>query len=105
MPRLLNTEERSALASDFPAWQIQQQRDAMSRTFLFANFEAAFRFMQGCAVYAEQIDHHPEWLNVWNRVEVVLSTHSAGGLTLLDLQLAQWMDQTASAIGLQPPKL
>jgi len=104
MPRLLNTEERNAIASDYPTWQIQQQRDAMSRTFLFANFEAAFRFMQGCAVYAEQIDHHPEWLNVWNRVEVVLSTHSAGGLTLLDLQLAQWMDQTASAIGLQPPK-
>lgn len=104
MPRLLNAEERNAIASDYPAWQIQQQRDAMSRTFLFANFEAAFRFMQGCAVYAEQIDHHPEWLNVWNRVEVVLSTHSAGGLTLLDLQLAQWMDQTASAIGLQPPK-
>lgn len=104
MPRLLNADERSTLAVDFPAWQLQQQRDALSRTFLFANFETAFRFMQDCAVYAEQIDHHPEWLNVWNRVEVVLTTHSAAGLTQLDLQLAKWMDQTASAIGLQPPK-
>ena len=104
MPDLLNATERRALATSYPAWQLLTERNAMSRTFLFANFEAAFRFMQGCAVYAEQIDHHPEWLNVWNRVEVVLTTHSAGGLTQLDLQLAQWMDQTASAIGLQPPK-
>ena len=101
MPRLLNDQERDGLRLNYPAWQRLENRDAIGRTFLFPDFKTAFAFMQQCAEYAEQIDHHPEWLNIWNRLEVVLATHSAGGLTSLDLQLAEFMDQAANAIGLQ----
>ena len=103
MPRLLNDQERNAMRLNYPAWQMLENRAAISRTFLFPDFKIAFAFMQQCAEYAEKIDHHPEWLNIWNRLEVVLATHSAGGLTSLDLQLAEFMDRTANSIGLQQP--
>ena len=70
-------------------------RDAIQRTFKFKDFSEAFGFMTRAALVAEKMDHHPEWTNVWNRVDVTLSTHSAGGLTELDVKLAEAMDKIA----------
>lgn len=68
------------------------------QTFTFADFKQAFEFMTLCAQYAEEIDHHPDWSNSWNKVVVELSTHSAGGLTKLDIQLAKAIDAFASQV-------
>ena len=72
-------------------------RDAIARTFTFKDFNAAFGFMTRAALVAEKMNHHPEWLNVWNRVEVTLTSHDAGGLTERDLKLAEAMDRIAGA--------
>ena len=73
-------------------------RDEIARTFLFADFNQAFAFMTRVALKAEVLDHHPEWRNVYNRVEVVLTTHDAGGVTALDVDLARFMDTAAGQI-------
>ena len=89
----------SALAS-LPGWGAAEGRDALTRTYRFADFNAAFGFMSRVALMAEKLDHHPEWSNVYNRVEVVLSTHDAGGVTALDVRLARFMDEAAEdAVG------
>lgn len=72
------------------------ERDEIRKTFRFEDFKQAFAFMAASALKAEQMDHHPEWFNVYNRVEVVLTTHDADGVTTLDLELAGFMDQTAA---------
>ena len=74
-------------------------RDAIARTFVFEDFNAAFGFMTRVALKADKMDHHPEWSNVYNRVEVVLTTHDADGVTGLDLELARFMDDVAKAGG------
>ena len=76
-------------------WQHDDQRDAISKRYKFADFNAAFGFMTRVALVAEKMDHHPEWANVYNRVDVTLTTHDAGGLTELDVKLAQKMDMLA----------
>jgi 4a-hydroxytetrahydrobiopterin dehydratase len=68
------------------------ERDAITKTFTFADFNEAFGFMTRIAMEAERICHHPEWFNVWNRVEITLSTHDAGGLTKNDFKLAGFID-------------
>ncbi|MEM8634146.1 MAG: 4a-hydroxytetrahydrobiopterin dehydratase [Pseudomonadota bacterium] len=73
-------------------------RDAIEKTFRFTDFKAAWSFMSGAALKAEQMDHHPEWFNVYNRVEVTLTTHDAGGVTEKDVELAQFMDGLASSL-------
>jgi 4a-hydroxytetrahydrobiopterin dehydratase len=73
----------------------KEENDKLIRDFQFADFKEAFAFMTRVALIAEKMDHHPEWTNVWNRVEVALSTHSAGGLTELDVKLAEAMDKIA----------
>lgn len=73
-------------------------RDAIEKTFKFADFKTAFGFMSSCALKAEQMDHHPEWFNVYNRVEVTLTTHDADGVTELDVELAGFMDALASKL-------
>jgi len=78
--------------------EIAGDRDAISKTFKFADFKTAFGFMTSCALKAEQMDHHPEWFNVYNRVEVTLTTHDADGVTALDVELAGYMDQLASTL-------
>ena len=79
-----------------PGWSaVEGERDAIQRTFKFKDFNAAFGFMTSVAIMAEKLDHHPEWLNVYNRVEVALATHDANGVTELDVTLAQFMNAAA----------
>jgi 4a-hydroxytetrahydrobiopterin dehydratase len=89
-----------AALKDLPSWTAAEGgRDAISRTYRFGDFNAAFAFMTRAALTAEKLDHHPEWLNVYNRVEVTLATHDAGGVTALDVQLATFMDGVAGPLG------
>ncbi len=76
-------------------WALVDGRDAITRTYTFADFVAAFGWMSRAALVAEKMDHHPEWFNVYKTVTVTLSTHDAGGLTELDVKLAQAMDRLA----------
>ena len=85
--------------ADLPEWAACADRDAISRTFVFNNFNAAFGFMSRVAMLAEKMNHHPEWFNVYNRVEVTLTTHDAGGVTDLDRRLARAMNIFAAAMG------
>lgn len=88
----------AAALADLPAWsKAPGEREAIARSFRFADFNAAFGFMTRVALKAETLDHHPEWSNVYNRVEVVLTTHDAEGVTSLDLELARFMDAAAQA--------
>jgi 4a-hydroxytetrahydrobiopterin dehydratase len=91
----LTDEERAGLAAALPAWRMVEGRDAISRAFRFRDFNEAWGFMSRVALAAEAQDHHPEWSNVWNRVEITLSTHDAGGLSARDLRLAQAIDAIA----------
>jgi 4a-hydroxytetrahydrobiopterin dehydratase len=88
----LNAEERAAALDQLGEWDYDDARDAISRQFLFADFSEAFAFMTRVAMLAEVQDHHPEWSNVWNRVDVVLTTHDAGGLSARDVKMARAID-------------
>lgn len=92
---LLNPEQRETLTQTVPHWILLGNRDAITRTFKFQNFLEAFAFMCKVAIFAEELNHHPEWFNVWNKVEITLSTHDSGGLTQLDINLATKIDQIA----------
>lgn len=96
MAQKIDAAARQGLAARLPGWQLVHGRDAIQKTFKFKDFSEAFGFMARAALVAEKMDHHPEWANVWNRVDVTLSTHSAGGLTELDLDLAEAMDKIAA---------
>jgi 4a-hydroxytetrahydrobiopterin dehydratase len=78
-----------------PGWSAVEGRDAIAKTFRFPDFSAAFGWMTRVAIAAEKLDHHPEWFNVYNRVEVVLATHDADGVTELDVTLALAMEEFA----------
>ena len=95
MAQKLDAAARQGMATRLPGWRLVDGRDAIHKTFKFKDFNEAFGFMARAALVAEKMDHHPEWANVWNRVDVTLSTHSAGGLTELDLTLAEAMDKIA----------
>jgi len=97
MPEKLEAAERANALAKLPAWKLVDGRDAIARTFKFRDFNAAFGFMSRAALQAEKLDHHPEWSNVYNRVEVVLTTHDAGGITQLDVELATFMDAVATS--------
>jgi 4a-hydroxytetrahydrobiopterin dehydratase len=77
-------------------WSAKEGRDAIVKTYRFKDFNAAFGFMTRAALMADKLDHHPEWFNVYNRVEVLLSTHDADGVTALDVELAKFMDAAAA---------
>ncbi len=96
--KLTGSERREALAA-LDGWGDVEGRDAIRRSFRFEDFPAAFAFMARCALAAERMDHHPEWSNVYNRVDVTLATHSAGGVTELDVRLAKLMDAAAAGTG------
>ncbi len=95
MARKLTEDERTAALARLTAWRPVEGRDAIARRFTFPDFNAAFGFMTRVALIAEKMNHHPEWSNVWNRVDVTLSTHDAGGLTERDIKLAEAMDRIA----------
>jgi 4a-hydroxytetrahydrobiopterin dehydratase len=82
---------------ELPAWAAVSGRDAITRSYRFASFSGAFAWMTRVAMAAEALDHHPEWLNVYNRVDVTLATHDAGGVTELDTRLAKFMDAAFDA--------
>ena len=85
-----------------PTWAAAQVgRDAITRTYRFPDFAAAFAFMTRVAITAEKLDHHPEWFNVYDRVDVTLATHDADGVTELDVTLAKLMDMAAKSAGLK----
>ena len=96
IPRLIDTERDAALAQ-LPEWTLRADGLAIQRTFRFADFSEAFGFMARAALYAEKADHHPEWFNVYNRVDVTLTTHDAGGLSERDVKLATAMDALVAA--------
>ncbi|KAJ1722924.1 hypothetical protein LPJ53_002716 [Coemansia erecta] len=77
-------------------WSMVKGRDAIAKTFVFDNFNQAFSFMTSVALKAEKMDHHPEWFNVYNRVEITLSTHDCQGLSIRDVELASYIDLVAS---------
>jgi 4a-hydroxytetrahydrobiopterin dehydratase len=95
MARLLPPDARPAILSSLPGWAMVEGRDAITKTFVFRDFNEAFGFMTRVALVAEKMDHHPEWSNVYRTIVVTLSTHDAGGLTELDATLARAMDKIA----------
>lgn len=90
----LSDADRAELTA--AGWTHDAERDAISKTYEFRNFIEAFGFMTRAAIWSEKYKHHPEWSNVWNRVEVTLTTHDADGLTELDAKLAKKMDALAA---------
>jgi 4a-hydroxytetrahydrobiopterin dehydratase len=84
-----------AAVARLDGWSAAEGRDAITKQFRFKDFNAAFGFMTRVALHAEKADHHPEWFNVYNRVEVTLATHDSGGVTAKDVALAQFMDLAA----------
>jgi 4a-hydroxytetrahydrobiopterin dehydratase len=95
MAEKLTGDPRKAAFAKLKGWVEVNGRDAISRKFTFKDFNEAFGFMTRAALIAEKLDHHPEWFNVYNRVEVTLATHDAGGVTERDVKLAQEMDRLA----------
>ena len=77
-------------------WKLLSDRNAISKTYKFKNFNEAFAFMTSVAIFADKINHHPEWFNVYSRVDVVLTTHDLNGVSELDITLAEHMDNFAS---------
>ncbi|WP_421994435.1 4a-hydroxytetrahydrobiopterin dehydratase [Roseococcus sp.] len=92
MVEKLDAAGRAKLA-ELPHWKMVEGRDALRRDFRFPDFSEAWGFMARVALLAEAQDHHPEWFNVYNKVEITLSTHDAGGLSLRDLKLAAAIDR------------
>ena len=85
----LTQAETTALLAELPGWALRDDGKAITRTFKFADFNAAFGFMTRIALYADKHDHHPEWFNVYNRVEMTLTTHDADGLSARDAAMAR----------------
>ena len=100
MAERLSAEARKSALRDLRGWAEVAGREAIARTFTFKDFNQAFGFMTRVALVAEKNDHHPEWRNVYKTVEVVLSTHDAGGVTARDIRLAEAMNAIARQLGL-----
>lgn len=92
MVEALSEAERQDALEGLGEWEHEPGRDAIARRFTFDNFSEAFAFMTRVALLAERADHHPEWSNVWNRVDILLTTHDAGGLSHRDIEMAQAID-------------
>ena len=88
----LTDEERDALVEAHPKWMLARERKAIERTIEFGDFNEAFGFMTRVALIADKHDHHPEWFNVYNKVEITLTTHDAGGLSVRDVAMAAAID-------------
>ena len=92
MVEQLSQAERDDALEGLPEWDHDDARDALTRNFTFDDFSQAFAFMTQVALLAEKADHHPEWSNVWNRVDILLTTHDAGGLSGRDIDMARAID-------------
>ncbi len=92
---VLDDAERNEALAALPGWTYDAARNGIARSFAFADFSAAFAFMTRVALAAEKADHHPEWSNVWNKVDILLSTHSDGGVTAKDIALAAKIERIA----------
>jgi len=92
----LSAEERAARLRELNGWQSVAARDAIERSFEFADFNEAFGFMTRVAIKAQEMDHHPEWSNVYNVVRITLSSHDANGVTQRDVELARFIDSIAN---------
>src|SRR6266566_8742870 len=99
MAERLSAEARKSALQGLSGWSEAPGREAIAKTFTFKDFNEAFGFMSRVALVAEKRDHHPEWKNVYRTVEVVLATHDAGGVTALDIELAQAMNPIARQLG------
>ena len=104
MAQKLSGEARTAALAKLSGWREVKDRDAITKRFQFKDFNEAFGFMARAALVAEKLDHHPEWFNVYNKVDVTLSTHDAGGLTDLDIKLAGAMDKLAEPMTSNNPR-
>ncbi len=96
MVEKLSAEARREALADLSGWRLVEDRDAIEKSFKFKNFNEAWGFMSRVALAAEKMNHHPEWFNVYNRVDIVLSTHDCGGLSELDIKLAKRIDAIAA---------
>lgn len=101
MADLLTLEERDAMMTTLSSWVLSDDAKSIHKTFIFKSFNAAMGFMMRAGLKAEVLNHHPEWFNVYNRVEVKLTTHDKDGLTMLDQKLASFMDVIAQSSGLK----
>ena len=95
MAERLESKERNKILKTLKDWKKTRGRDPIEKNYIFKDFTSAFSWMTRIALIAEKMDHHPEWFNVYNKVNVTLSTHDAGGITELDIKLAKEMDKTA----------
>jgi 4a-hydroxytetrahydrobiopterin dehydratase len=95
MSKKLSPNTRNESMKKLKEWKKTRGRDSIEKEFIFSDFQAAFSWMTRIALFAEKMDHHPEWFNVYNKVKVTLTTHDANGVTQLDIDLAKKMDQTA----------
>jgi 4a-hydroxytetrahydrobiopterin dehydratase len=93
----LNDAQRDEALASLDGWSWKADRNGIARSFQFLDFGEAFAFMTRVALAAEKANHHPEWKNVWNRVDIFLTTHDAGGLTSGDVELARKIDEIAGA--------
>ncbi len=99
----LTVAERAKLLPELSAWTVEAEDAALRRSFKFKDFSAAFAFMTRVAMLAERMDHHPEWSNVYNRVDVRLTTHDAGGLSARDTTMAKAIDDIVPPVAPAPP--
>jgi 4a-hydroxytetrahydrobiopterin dehydratase len=90
--QMLDDQARAFALNELPHWEYDREARGIRRTFSFTDFAEAFAFMTRVAILAEKADHHPEWFNVYNRVEILLTTHDAGGLSERDVSLAKLID-------------
>lgn len=93
----LDDAARALALADLPGWRLVDEPEGISRRFIFGDFSAAFAFMARVALLAEKADHHPEWSNVYNRVDILLTTHDAGGLSQRDIDMARAIDALLAA--------
>lgn len=99
MAELLSDDERREALAALKGWQETEDRNAITKSFTFKSFNEAFGVMSRTALLAEKMDHHPEWFNVYNTLEVTLSTHDAGGVTDKDIRMAKAIDRYAGERG------
>jgi 4a-hydroxytetrahydrobiopterin dehydratase len=99
MPERIDSHKKDEILSELDGWCLDESGEAITKSYKFANFIAAWGFMSRCALFAEKKCHHPEWFNVYNKVDVKLTTHDAGGLTDLDVKMAKAMNKYAKEAG------